>query len=82
MDTPNAGAGSEELPARRVPKADYRTKAWRERTLKQDDAGIRLTSPAAPLAIVGVAHWRDVRAVPLPCSPPAAAANHRPPCPY
>jgi hypothetical protein len=28
MDTPNVGAGSEELPAQRVPKADYRTKAW------------------------------------------------------
>jgi hypothetical protein len=24
MDTPNFGAGSEELPARRVPKAEYR----------------------------------------------------------
>ena len=42
MDTPNVGAGSEELPARRVPKAGaYRTKAWRERALKQDDAPVK-----------------------------------------
>jgi hypothetical protein len=41
MNTPNAGAGIEELPVRRVPKAGYSTKAWRERTLKQDDAPVK-----------------------------------------
>jgi hypothetical protein len=41
MDTPNVGAGSEELPARRVPKAGYRIKAWREQALKQGDAPVK-----------------------------------------
>jgi hypothetical protein len=45
--------------------------------------GVRLASPAAPLAIAGVAHWGDVRAVPTPCSrfPPQRQPT-RPPLPF